>query len=430
MQVASQDEKGVAEEVIKEVSLDDVLTEGNLAEAREAVKRNKGSAGIDGKDIETSFRHLEQHWQTIEAELKAGSYSPSPVKGILIPKANGGKRMLGIPTVQDRVIQQAIHQQLSWQFEPLFSEHSYGFRPNRSAHDAIKAAQQYVKEGKTWVIDIDLKAFFDNVNHDRLIYQIREQTKDKRLLRLIGKILKAGVIIEEEWHPTKRGTPQGSPLSPLLANIYLDPLDKELEKRELSFCRYADDIVIYVGSQRSAERVYKSIVKWLEKHLKLPVNLDKSGTGRTGEQQFLGYRINEEGKLKIDEKRLERHKVKVRELWNARQSLTSKELVKQWHLYLRGWCNYFQLTETPWQLRKIGGWTRRHMRKCFWLRWHNRKGRYKALKRLGAKGEALKLASSSRGAWRIASSPTMHHVMNNKRLRQYGLFVAGDLLKV
>lgn len=429
MQVASQDEKGIAEEVTKEVSLEDVLTESNLAEAREAVKRNKGSAGIDGKDIETSFRHLEQHWQTIEAKLKAGSYSPSPVKGIIIPKANGGERRLGIPTVQDRMIQQAIHQQLSWQFEPLFSEHSYGFRPNHSAHDAIKAAQQYVKEGKTWVIDIDLKAFFDHVNHDLLIYRIREQTKDKALLHLIGKILKAGVIIEEKWHSTTCGTPQGSPLSPLLANIYLDPLDKELERRELSFCRYADDIVIYVSSQRSAERVYTSIVKWIEKHLRLPVNQDKSGTGRTGEQQFLGYCINKEGQLRIDEKRLERHKVKVRELWDARQSLTSKELVKQWHLYLQGWCNYFQLTEKPRQLSKIGSWTRRHMRKCFWLRWHDRKGRQNALKRLGAKGEALQLASSSRGAWRIARSSIMHRVMNNKRLRQYGLFVAGDLLR-
>lgn len=428
MQVASQDEKGEAEEVTKEVSLKDVLTEGNLAEAREAVKRNKGSAGIDGRDIETTFWHLEQHWHQIEAKLRDGSYQPSPVKGIFIPKANGGKRLLGIPTVQDRIIQQAIHQQLSWQFDPLFSEHSYGFRPNCSAHDAIKAAQRYVKEGKTWVVDIDLKAFFDHINHDLLIYRIREQTKDRDLLRLIRKILKSGLIIEGEIQARGCGTPQGSPLSPLLANIYLDPLDKELEKRGLSFCRYADDIVIYVGSKRSAERVYASIVKWIEKHLKLPVNTEKSGIGRTGGQQFLGYRIAEDGELSIDPKRLERHKAKVRELWDARQSLTSKQLVEQWVCYLRGWCNYFKLTETPWQLRRIGGWTRRHIRKCFWLRWHNRKGRYNALKRLGAKGRRLKLASSSRGAWRIASSPTMHVVLNNKRLRQYGLFVADDLL--
>ncbi len=412
----------------KEVSLKDVLSEDNLRKAFAAVKRNKGSAGVDGRDIKATQQHLKQHWLQIEAKLLAGSYSPSPVKGIYIPKANGGERLLGIPTVQDRLIQQATQQQLSGQFDRLFSEHSYGFRPQRSAHDAVKAAQQYVQEGKAWVIDIDLKAFFDNVNHDKLIYLIREQMKDKGLLRLIRKILSAGIIIEGQWQATRWGTPQGSPLSPLLANIYLDPLDKELEKRGLSFCRYADDINIYVASESSAQRVYASIVKWIVKHLKLSVNTDKSGTGRPWERQFLGYRITQEGKLSIDSKRLERHKSKVRQLWQANQSLTSQQLVKQWRSYLIGWCNYFSLTQMPWQLREIGCWTRRHIRKCFWLRWHNRKGRYNALKRLGANARQLLLASSSRGAWRIASSPTMHVVLNNKRLRYYGLVVADDLL--
>jgi RNA-directed DNA polymerase len=414
--------------VTKEVSLEDVLTDSNLSEAFEAVKRNKGSAGIDGRDIKATQQHLKRHWHQIEAKLRSVSYSPSPVKGIYIPKASGGKRLLGIPTVQDRLIHQAVQQQLSRQIDPLFSEHSYGFRPQRSAHDAVKAAQQYVQEGKAWVIDIDLKAFFDNVNHDKLIYLIREQVKDKGLLRLVRKILSAGIIIEGQWHATRCGTPQGSPLSPLLANIYLDPLDKELEKRGLSFCRYADDINIYVTSERSAQRVYASIVMWIKKHLKLSVNTDKSGTGRPWDRQFLGYRITREGKLSIDTKRLERHKSKVRQLWGANQSLTSQQLVKQWRIYLTGWCNYFSLTQVPWQLREIGGWTRRHIRKCFWLRWHNRKGRYNALKRLGANARQLMLASSSRGAWRIASSPTMHVVMNNKHLKRHGLFVADDLL--
>ena len=412
----------------KEVSLEDVLTDSNLSEAFKAVKRNKGSAGIDGRDIKATQQHLKQHWHQIEAKLRSVSYSPSPVKGIYIPKASGGKRLLGIPTVQDRLIHQAVQQQLSLQFDPLFSEHSYGFRPQRSAHDAVKAAQQYVQEGKAWVIDIDLKAFFDNVNHDKLIYLVREQVKDKGLLRLVRKILSAGIIIEGQWQATRCGTPQGSPLSPLLANIYLDPLDKELEKRGLSFCRYADDINIYVGSESSAQRVYASIVKWIEKHLKLSVNTDKSGTARPWERQFLGYRITREGKLSIDSKRLERHKDKVRQLWRTNQSLTSQQLVKQWRSYLIGWSNYFSLTELRWQLREIGGWTRRHIRKCFWLRWHNRKGRYNALKRLGANARQLLLASSSRGAWRIASSPTMHVVLNNKRLKRHGLFVADDLL--
>jgi len=414
--------------VTKEVSLEGVLTDKNLSEAFEAVKRNKGSAGIDGRDIKATQQHLKQHWHQIEAKLRSVSYSPSPVKGIYIPKASGGKRLLGIPTVQDRLIHQAVQQQLSLQFDPLFSEHSYGFRPQRSAHDAVKAAQQYVQEGKAWVIDIDLKAFFDNVNHDKLIYLIREQVKDKGLLRLVRKILSAGIIIEGQWQATRCGTPQGSPLSPLLANIYLDPLDKELEKRGLSFCRYADDINIYVSSESSAQRVYASIVKWIKKHLKLDVNTDKSGTGRPWERQFLGYRITREGKLSIDSKRLERHKNMVRQLWRANQSLTSQQLVKQWRSYLIGWCNYFSLTEAPWQLRAIGGWTRRHIRKCFWLRWHNRKGRYNALRRLGASARQLMLAGSSRGAWRIASSPTMHVMLNNKLLKRYGLFVADDLL--
>ena len=412
----------------KEVSLEDVLTDSNLSDAFKAVKRNKGSAGIDGRDIKATQQHLKQHWHQIEAKLRSVSYSPSPVKGIYISKASGGKRLLGIPTVQDRLIHQAVQQQLSLQFDPLFSEHSYGFRPQRSAHDAVKAAQQYVQEGKAWVIDIDLKAFFDNVNHDKLIYLIREQVKDKGLLRLVRKILSAGIIIEGQWQATRCGTPQGSPLSPLLANIYLDPLDKELEKRGLSFCRYADDINIYVGSESSAQRVYASIVKWIKKHLKLDVNTDKSGTGRPWERQFLGYRITQDGKLSIDSKRLERHKDKVRQLWQANQSLTSQQLVKQWRSYLIGWCNYFSLTQVPWQLRVIGGWTRRHIRKCFWLRWHNRKGRYNALKRLGANARQLMLASSSRGAWRIAASPTIHVVLNNNRLKRYGLVVADDLL--
>jgi RNA-directed DNA polymerase len=276
--------------VTKEVRLEDVLSEDNLRKAFEAVKRNKGGAGIDGRGIDATQQHLRQHWHQIEAKLRSGSYSPSPVKGIQIPKASGGQRLLGIPTVQDRLIQQAIQQQLSRQVDRSFSEHSYGFRPNRSAHNAVKAAQQYVQEGKSWVIDIDLKAFFDNVNHDKLIYLVREQVKDKGLLRLVRKILSAGITIDGMWQATRSGTPQGSPLSPLLANIYLDPLDRELEKRGLSFCRYADDINIYVVSERSAQRVYASIVKWIEKHLKLSVNTDKSGTGRPWERQFLGRR--------------------------------------------------------------------------------------------------------------------------------------------
>ncbi len=413
---------------VTEITLANVLEENNLRTAFAAVKRNKGVAGIDNKSIEETAEHLNRHWKQIGGKLQTGHYSPSPVKGILIPKASGGERLLGIPTVQDRFIQQAIQQQISMVFEPLFSEYSFGFRPNRSTHDAIKLAQQYVESGKDWVIDMDIKAFFDNVNHDILMQRVKEEIKDKKLLRLINKYLKAGVVIKGKYKASTKGTPQGSPLSPLLANIYLDKLDKELERRGLSFCRYADDLNIYVGSERSAERVYHSLIKWIEKHLKISINPDKSGTGRPWDRQFLGFRIRENGKLAIDPKRIERYKDKVRQLWNAKQSMTSKELVSQWGNYIRGWINYFKITETPYQITRWTGWTRRHIRKCFWLRWHNKKGRLNALKRLGLFGGYLKTASSSRGAWRIASSPALHRALDNATLKRYGFYVADDFL--
>jgi group II intron reverse transcriptase/maturase len=411
----------------KEVTLTEVLSAGNLAEALEAVKRNRGAAGIDGKDIEATERHLQTHWNQIEAKLRAGHYRPSPVKGIYIPKASGGQRLLGIPTVQDRIIQQAIQQQLGWVFDPTFSAHSYGFRPNRSAHGAVKAAQHYVASGKEWVIDLDIEAFFDHVNHDLLMQRLKQAISDPLLLALINRYLKAGIVINDHWQATPIGTPQGSPLSPLLANIYLDPLDRELERRGLNFCRYADDTNVYVSSERSAQRVYNSLVIWIEKHLKLRINAGKSGTGHPWERQFLGFSLGADGEISIAPSRIERYKAQVRRLWDARQSLTSQELVKQWQDYLRGWVNYFKLADIPRQMKRWTGWTRRHMRKCFWLRWHNRKGRKRALHSLGIRGDGLKVASSSRGAWRIAACPTLHRALNNATLKRYGLYVPADL---
>ncbi|MDQ7089225.1 MAG: group II intron reverse transcriptase/maturase [Methylococcales bacterium] len=395
--------------------------------AFEAVKRNKGAAGIDRKSILETVQHWEQYGTQIEEKLIEGTYVPSPVLGVMIPKPNGGERLLGIPTVQDRVIQQAIQQELTTIFDSGFSDSSYGYRPFRSTHDAVKQAQAFVKQGKTWVIDIDISKFFDEVNHDILLHQMSQKVDEPEVLAIIRKYLKTGIMLNGNVERRSKGVPQGSPLSPLLANIYLDPLDKELETRGLSFCRYADDVSIYVGSERSAKRVLESLTQWIEKHLKLSVNQDKSGTGRPWNGQYLGFRINENAEIEISPKSIERYKGKVRQLWDAQQSRTSKQLVKQWRQYSIGWWNYFKLAENLWNIKRLQGWTRRHMRKCFWLRWHKKKGRLNALRRLGATPRVQKIAGSSRGAWRIAKSHALHRVLSNSTLRRYGLFAPSDL---
>ena len=411
----------------KECLMDAILQPINLQNAQDAVRRNKGCAGIDGKSIVETEQHWQQHGPEIEAKLRAGSYVPTPLMGMKIPKANSGERLLGIPTVQDRIIQQAVQQILSDKFDRGFSPHSYGYRAGHSAHQAVLMAQSYVRDGKSWVIDIDISAFFDEVNHDILLHQVSRKIEDKSVLDLIRRYLKTGIMIDGRVERRDKGTPQGSPLSPLLANIYLDQLDKELEKRELSFCRYADDISIYVGSERSAQRVLESLTAWIAKHLKLSVNQDKSGTGRPWERQFLSFQITEDGKIAIAPKAIESYKMKVRSLWNARQSLTSKQLVRQWQTYSMGWWNYFKLAGNRQNIERIAGWTRRHMRKCFWLRWHNKKGRLNALRRLGAKPRQLKLASSSLGAWPIAKCPILHMLLSKATLRRYGLYAPSEL---
>ena len=404
-----------------------VLAPEHLERAWGAVKRNRGAAGIDGMSIEDTASHLQTHWPTVCAKLEAGGYTPSAVRGVTIPKSAGGKRLLGIPTVQDRLIQQALAQVLSAVFDPTFSEHSYGFRPERSAHDAVQAAQAYVRSGRSWVVDIDLSAFFDHVDHDILFERLKPHIADKRVLALIGRYLRAPIVLGDERRKRQQGTPQGGPLSPVLANIYLDVLDRELEKRGLGFCRYADDIVILVSSERSAQRALKSMTEWIEKHLKLPVNHAKSGIGRPWERQMLGFCILQDGRIAIAPKSVDKFKAKVRALWNARQSLTSRELVAQWQVYLRGWCNYFALSEARWAVVKWEKWLRRHIRKCFWQRWHDGKGRYNALLHLGAKSYHLRAAAASSGAWRMARTGTLNTVLSNRVLRRYGLWMPSDL---
>ena len=381
-------------------------------------------------NVKQTREHLREHWEMIANKLTTGEYRPAAVRALAIPKAQGGTRMLGIPNVQDRLIQQAIHQKLSPLWEAGFSEHSYGFRPNRSAHDAIRAAHRYIQAGKRWVVDIDLKSFFDEVNHDRLMRLVGEKVRDKRLLRLIGNYLRAAMQASDGRRQRRqKGTPQGGPLSPLLANIYLDALDKELEARGLSFIRYADDIAIFTASERAATRVLESVVKWIEKHLKVPVNRDKSGSGPTDESSLLGFRLYADGRIGISPKAVEKLKGRVRELWDARQSLTSKQLRAQWQDYIIGWWNYFKLADRQWEVDDLSGWIRRHMRKCFWLRWKTPRGRINALKRLGVKGRALGIGYTGLGAWRVARLWAMSQALSNRTLKRYGLIIPWDFAK-
>lgn len=404
--------------------LEQILSMENMRAAYRAVKANDGAPGIDGMEVKEFGASFARRWEVVRPKLEEGTYQPAPVLGVEIPKANGGKRLLGIPSVQDRLIQQAMHQVLSPLFERKFSTHSYGFRPGRSAHDAVKAAQQYIAEGKRWVVDIDLKAFFDQVDHDLLIREVKREMQEKNVLKLMGKYLKAAIVVGGERRRRDKGTPQGGPLSPLLANIYLHPLDMELERRGLSFVRYADDIAIYVSSARAAERVLAKITKWLREELKLEVNAEKSRSGKSDGSSLLGFRIESgSGTISLAPKTIVRLKERVRELWDARQSKTSNQLRKQWRQYIDGWWNYYQLIEDKWPVVKLGKWIRRHIRKAFWQRWHRPKGRKAALTKLGIRGRLLRLAHSSAGAWRMASHAVMNTALSVRKLRSYGLDV-------
>lgn len=405
-----------------------IVTQENAKEAWLAVKRNGGGPGIDGMTTEQLRDHVGRHWESIRTKLLAGTYVPSPVKRVEIPKPNGGGvRLLGIPTVVDRWIQQMLLQVLQTIFDPLFHANSYGFRRKRSAHDAVRAAQTYVQQGKVWVIDMDVTKFFDRVNHDILMARIAKTIRDKRVLRLIGRYLRAGVMTEGVIVTSEEGTPQGGPLSPLLANIYLDALDQELERRGLAFSRYADDCNIYVSSQRAAQRVLSSITEWMTKHLRLEVNAAKSGTGRPWERKFLGFRINQQGEIEIAPTSVKRFKTKVRELWRSCQSQTSVELRNTWRAYVQGWWGYFRLTEKRQTIYGLEGWIRRHIRSCFWQRWHDWRGRKRHLRRLGLKGCLLKVAHSSKGAWPIARSPSLQKALSNAVLRRTGFLMPSDL---
>src|SRR6266496_1714660 len=409
--------------------MEEAVSPENYGKALRAVIANAGAPGIDGMRAEELNGHLLQHWPKIHAKLMAGTYVPSPVKRVEIPKPNGGKRRLGIPTVLDRFIQQMLLQAMTPIWEPRFSEHSYGFRPGRSAADAVRAAQEYARAGKDWVVDLDITKFFDHVQWDILLGKIAQVIRDKRVLKRIGKYLRAGAMLKGVVVKSVEGTPQGGPLSPLLANIYLDALDRELERRGHAFSRYADDRNIYVGTQTAAERVMESVQGWIEKHLRLQVNAAQSGVGRSWERKFLGFRVNRERQIEAAPESLERFKTKVREKWRSGQSRTSNQLREAWRQLVRGWWGYYPLAENRQPIFRREGWIRRHIRKCFWLRWHEPAGRKRKLRSLGLGGRMLQVAESARGAWHVAGTGSLQTALSNERLRRHGFLMPSDLAR-
>jgi RNA-directed DNA polymerase len=399
----------------------------NLQKAYKQVKKNQGSAGIDGMTIEELGEWLKQNIQELESELIAGNYQPETVKGIEIPKPQGGKRLLGIPTVKDRLIQQAICQILQPIYDVKFSENSYGFRPNRGAHQALKQACRIVKSGKRLVIDLDLAKFFDEVNHQRTLWLLRRRIGDKRLLNLIAKILKTGILMDGMVNQRLKGTPQGSPLSPLLSNIVLDELDQELERRELSFVRYADDLQIFVGSQQSAERVMPSIIKFIENKMKLKVNREKSGIKKSYEVNFLGHSILAGGKLGLSKTSEKRLKLKVKEITQRKRGISLGQLIKELRTALQGWLIYFRHAQMKNKIEKIEGWLRRKLR-CFKLKQCKRViGIVRFLKFLGVeKTLCWRTALSGKGWWRISCSPAATIGMDNLWFTKQGYYSLTD----
>jgi RNA-directed DNA polymerase len=395
-------------------SMEAVVERENLKNALARVKRNKGAAGIDGMSVDDLSAYLKEHWPTIRAQLLADTYKPKPVRRVEIPKATGGMRPLGIPTVLDRFIQQAVMQVLQADWDSTFSEASFGFRPGRSAHQAIERAQAYIASGHTTVVDLDLEKFFDRVNHDILMGLIAKRVADKRILRLIRGFLTAGVLEGGLVSPTEEGTPQGGPLSPLLSNLMLDVLDKELEKRGHHFVRYADDCNIYVRSQRAGERVLAGIEKFLAKRLKLKVNKAKSAVAKPRARKFLGFSYTSERqpRRRIAPQAIARFKARVRELTRRTCGKSLGQAVKELSTYLVGWRGYFGFCQTPSVLRELDEWTRRRLRAIAWKQWKQGRTRYTKLRRRGVGRDlAAQTAGSPRGPWRLAVSPALHLAM-------------------
>jgi len=403
--------------------LERIVDYGNLDKAYRQVRSNKGSSGIDGMEVEELRHWIGKNLKELQESILSGQYEVSAVRKVEIPKPGGGVRMLGIPTVKDRMIQQAIHQEINRYYEPWFSEHSYGFRPGRNAHQAIRQASAYIAEGKEWVVDIDLEKFFDKINHDRLMQRLSKGIGDKRLLRLINAYLKSGMMSDGLMEQRVAGTPQGSPLSPLLSNIVLDELDRELESRGLSFCRYADDCNIFVRSRKAGERVLKSLTNFIEEKLKLKVNLNKSGVRHCSEVKFLGYTIIQEGKIRVADKTIERFKSKVKELTKRNRGVKFEQIVKELNVMITGWANYFHLANC-WlsSIKELDRWIRRKLR-CYRLKQCGRKRTIvKLLQSMGiAETTSWNIAMYSQGWWAMSNKMAVNKAMGLKWFSQMGL---------
>lgn len=405
-------------------SMEAVVERGNLRKALAQVKRNKGAAGVDGMQVDDLPASLKERWPTIRAQLLDGSYRPQPVRRVEIPKASGGMRALGVPTVLDRLIQQAVLQVLQADWDRTFSEQSFGFRPGRSAHQAVARAQALVASGRDVVVDIDLEAFFDRVNHDILMGLIAKRVTDKRILKLIRGFLTAGVLADGLVSATEEGTPQGGPLSPLLSNLMLDVLDKELEKRGLAFVRYADDCNIYVRSRRAGERVMASIETFLAKRLKLKVNKAKSTVAKPSVRKVLGFGFTggREPRRRIAPQAIARFKSRVRELTRHTRGASLGQIAKELSIYLIGWRGYFGFCQTPSVLRALDQWTRRRLRAIAWKQWKRGRTRYAELRRRGVGRDlAAQTAGSPHGPWRLSNSPALTIALPNAFLAALGL---------
>lgn len=396
----------------------------NLRQALKRVKVNKGAAGADGMSVSELPVHLKHNWPELKAQLLSGSYRPSPVRRVSIPKPGGGERLLGIPTVVDRFIQQAMMQVLQAQWDTSFSDSSYGFRPGRSAHQAVKQAQDYISSGYHWVVDLDLEKFFDRVNHDVLMSRIAKRVSDKRVLSLIRRFLNAGVMDAGLVRPVTEGTPQGGPLSPLLSNLLLDDFDKELEKRGLKFARYADDCNVYVKSERAGNRVMVGLTHWLSRKLKLKVNVKKSAVAHPESRKFLGYSFRRGRKVwcVVSPESLTRFKTRIKELTGRNTGRSLEQLIGPLRRYMTGWKSYYRLNEWPSLIRDLNRWIRRRLRSVLWKQWKTGSKRYKELHKRGV-GKALvaQTVGSCHKQWRISCSPALNIALPNNLFIRLGL---------
>ena len=407
--------------------LERVFSRKNLRSAWKQVKANKGAPGVDGISIREFPAFIRDRWEDTRESLMEGTYDPLPVLRVEIPKPSGGTRPLGIPTVQDRLIQQAIAQTLTPIFDPYFSEFSYGFRPGRSAHDAVMKVCEYIRQGYSIAVDMDLSKFFDSVNHDVLMHRVTRKVRDKRVLRLIGKYLRAGVEVKGRLQSTRKGVPRGGPLSPLLANILLDDLDKELEKRGHKFVRYADDFIILVKSQRAGERVMRSVRRFLERRLKLKINEDKSSVAPTNQITFLGFAFKGD-KIRWSDKAFQEFKRRIRHLTGRSWSVSMDYRLKRLTQYVRGWVNYFGISEYYRPIPELDHWLRRRVRMCYWKRWRYCRTKVRNLRKLGTSlNAAISVGMSRKGPWRLSRTLATQCGITNQWLKEQGLISIKEL---